>query len=503
MAIVYQTNKKTGVVYVYESVSYWDKDKQQSRAKRTCIGKLDPVTKELIPNKNKEEAEKEEAPKKGPKPTEISRRSFVGGTHLLSEIGDSLGLTADLKRCFPDSYQAILSLAYYLVLEGGQSLSRYQKWPGTHVQPLANPLTSQRISELFQSISEDDKQRFFSLQAKRRLEHEFLVYDTTSISSYSKTLKQVKYGKNKEHDVMAQLNLALVFGEDSRLPIFYRKLPGNLSDVSKIQHLLKEVELLNIKKANLVMDRGFYSEKNINDLFKHHHKFLIGTKLSLKLVKPSLDKNRSTMLDRSNFNSKYGSYTVSQTIDWAHSEVAKRSGTVKHETRRAYLHLYYDDSRATEDRMGFNLLLDQLEYELQHKQRTKSHESLYAKYFTVNETPVKGVVVTPNQEAINQGQQNFGYSSLLSNGVKDLSEALGIYRNKDVIEKAFGNLKERLNMRRLNVSSEESLDGKLFVQFIALIYLSSIKKVMNDHDLFKTFTLQELLDELDIIEQHQ
>ena len=25
--IVYQKNKKTGVVYAYESVSYWDKDK--------------------------------------------------------------------------------------------------------------------------------------------------------------------------------------------------------------------------------------------------------------------------------------------------------------------------------------------------------------------------------------------------------------------------------------------------------------------------------------------
>jgi len=38
--------------------------------------------------------------------------------------------------------------------------------------------------------------------------------------------------------------------------------------------------------------------------------------------------------------------------------------------------------------------------------------------------------------------------------------------------KAFGNLKEQLNMRRNYVSSEESLEGKVFVQFIALIYLS-------------------------------
>lgn len=49
-AIVHQKNKNTGVTYVYESSSYWDKEKQQSRAKRKCIGKLDPTTGEFIPN---------------------------------------------------------------------------------------------------------------------------------------------------------------------------------------------------------------------------------------------------------------------------------------------------------------------------------------------------------------------------------------------------------------------------------------------------------------------
>lgn len=48
-AIVYQTNKQTQITYAYESVSCWDKEKQQSRAKRRCIGRVDPRTKEIIP----------------------------------------------------------------------------------------------------------------------------------------------------------------------------------------------------------------------------------------------------------------------------------------------------------------------------------------------------------------------------------------------------------------------------------------------------------------------
>lgn len=78
--------------------------------------------------------------------------------------------------------------------------------------------------------------------------------------------------------------------------------------------------------------------------------------------------------------------------------------------------------------------------------------------------------------------------------------ALEIYRNKEVVKKAFGNLKERLNMRRTLVSSEQSLDGKLFVEFIALIYSLYIKKQMQTKDLFKNYTLQGVLDQLDVIE---
>ena len=38
------------------------------------------------------------------------------------------------------------------------------------------------------------------------------------------------------------------------------------------------------------------------------------------------------------------------------------------------------------------------------------------------------------------------------------------------------------------------------MQFAALIGLSYIEKAMPDHNLFKDYTLQELLDELDVIE---
>ena len=371
------------------------------------------------------------------------------------------------------------------------------------MHPYGKDIPSQRSSELFGSIGEDAKQHFFLLQGQRRLEKEFLAYDTTSISSYSNSLKQVKYGWNKEHDPLPQINLALLFGETSRLPVYYRKLPGNMADVKTIQNLLADIGFINLDKVKLVMDRGFYSEENINALYQRHYKFLIAAKTSLRLVKKKLDEVRSTMVSRPHYSSKYGLYYDSYTMDWNYSETKKRTGEVFKDTKRMYLHLYYNDQKATDDKNSFNKLLDRLEEELLTGNRKPEHEKLYAKYYEVKETPARRVSLIPKQGDIDVIEKNYGYFALISNGVKDPLVALDIYRSKDMIEKAFGNLKERLNMRRTSVSSEENLEGKLFVQFIALMYLSYINKAMSDNQLFKSYTMQELLDELDVIERFE
>src|SRR5665647_2659577 len=111
-AIVYQTSKQTGITYAYESVSYWDKEKQQSRAKRKCIGRVDPVTNEIIPTRKRGASAvepKEELAKRGPAATAQATRGFYGATYLFDEIGEKLGLLSDLKACFPDTYKQILS----------------------------------------------------------------------------------------------------------------------------------------------------------------------------------------------------------------------------------------------------------------------------------------------------------------------------------------------------------------------------------------------------------
>jgi len=491
-----------GTEYVYDYFPKWDKDKGYSTSDRDYIGKM--VDGVFVPNKRyRLRMALEEAESKNTVPPETFSRVFHGATHLFDAVGERTGVAEDLKKCFPETYKQILSLAYYLILEDSNPLSRFPKWAKTHSHPFGSDIPSQRSSELFASIDEDSKQRFFRMRANRRMEKEFLVYDTTSVSSYSKLIKQVKYGHNKDREPLPQINLLLLYGEESRLPIYYRKLPGNIADVTTVRNLLSEIDFLRSKKVKLVMDKGFYSEKNVNELYRNHSRFLMAIRSSLNWVKEMLDEERTKLTQRACYDSEHEVYGLCRGTTWRFTETMKRSGEKRIGEKRIYLHLFRDERRGVEDRSEFNAMLDGLERELRSGERVAAHEKLYEKYYDVRETPVRGIRLTPKQEAIEEAQKNFGCFALVSNDVKDSREALRIYRGKDVIEKAFGNLKERLNLRRTSVSSEENLEGKLFVQFIALTYLSQIDKTMREKSLYKKHTLRELLDELDVIERFE
>ena len=504
MAIVKQLDKRSGITYVYESVSYWDREKKQPRSKRTLIGRLDPATGEIVPTdgRGKRRAQKETDPvvRKGPVPVAKTDRLFFGATYLLDQIGEVTGLTADLKTCFPDTYKQIQSIAYYLVLEDQNPLFRFKKWAAIHRHPYGKDIPSQRSTEIFQSVTEEAKMHFFRLQGKRRVEKEYWAYDSTSISSRSDTLRQVKYGKNKDDDHLPQNNLALVFGEESRLPFYYRKLAGNVPDVKTIQELLRELDVLGYEKVKLVMDRGYYSAENINALFKKHLKFLCGTTSALSFAREFIREIGSKRDHYEYYNSNLELYVFTKTIAWDYEQERPYKGDVVKEERRMYLHLYFNPDKFSDDGKAFNRKLDTLKNELLSGHRMPEHEKDYKKYFEIKETPKRGVSLTVKQDAVDAAHERYGFFVLISNEVKDPVTALSLYRMRDVVEKAFWNVKERLNLKRTMTSSESSLDGKLFVEFVALIYLSYIQKKMEENGLFATYTLHELLDELDVIE---
>ncbi|MBU2055017.1 MAG: hypothetical protein KKC25_08560, partial [Proteobacteria bacterium] len=47
----------------------------------------------------------------------------------------------------------------------------------------------------------------------------------------------IKWGHNRDKEKLPQLNLAMLFGQKSALPVYYHRVPGNISDVSTLRNL--------------------------------------------------------------------------------------------------------------------------------------------------------------------------------------------------------------------------------------------------------------------------
>lgn len=505
MAIVTQTDKRTGIIYAYETQYHWDKEKKQSCAKRVCVGKVDPITGEIIPTCGRDKKLEEKATvtatgKTGPKPFAQTRHLYYGATYLFDKLAEELGLTSDLKQCFPDSYKKLLSIAYYLILEDNNHLYRFEKWNFTHKHPYGADIASPRSSEFFASITDEQVNKFFRLQGKRRVEEEYRAYDSTSISSYSETLAQVQYGKNKEEDKLPQLNLLLVFGEESDIPFYYRKLAGNIPDSKTVKHFLEDLDILGFGKTKFVMDRGFYSENNINGLYREHVKFLVCIKLSFKFIKKNLDDVYDDIRMFHNYDDSIATYGYTVSTEWDYTQERPYKGDVIRDKRRMYNHYYYSIEKGADDEQAFDKRIANLHKELLEDKLVESHKKAYEQFFEIKTTPKCGRQVYYKEDAIKEIRKYLGYFALITNETMDAFTALHLYGMKDVVEKAVGNIKERLNMRRLLVSSEKGLDGKIFAEFVALILVSYLDHKMKESGLYSEYTMQALLDKLDVLE---
>lgn len=477
-------NKNSGVAYVYESVSYWDKEKKQSRNKRVCIGKLDPETGDFAPSKR---LDPQQAAVRDPAVT--ASTAIVGPSIVLNTITEQLDLGRLLKSCFPREYRQILTMAYYLTIQGGP-LSHCEAWCKSHEHPFGEPLTSQRISEILGSITIDGKQTFLTRWMNKTLEDDSLCYDITSVSSYSELNESIKYGHNRDNEKLPQLNLAMLFGQKSCLPVYFQHMPGNISDVTTLRNLLATFKALELKSLNYVMDKGFYSKKNVDELLAYGDKFTLSVPLNNKWVQHVIDDIHGVI------HGPEGYQKIDNEILYVHSRLYPWETN----NRRCYLHLYYNAHARAHAVDRFNEELVTYKNELESGKPISEHQEAYDTFFVVKTTPKRGIKISFNTEAVGQYINRYaGFQALLSNGIKEPVKALQVYRDKDLVEKCFDDLKNQLDMKRLRMHSAAAVNGRLFVQFIALIYLSGLRREMRKSCLIEQYTVRELLQEMETL----
>ena len=485
-SITHHRNKKTGAVYVYSVESYWDKEKKAPRNRQTCLGRLDPETGEVIPSKRRRRIA--ERASSAPGVTVTSR--VAGPSLLLDVLTRSCGVGKLLKKCFPDDHDFILSLVHYIVHKGG-ALSGAETWSASCLHPFGDVIASQRISELLRRLSADDRQRFLSLWLDHVQEDDWLCYDITSVSSYCRHNEYTHFGYNRDGESLEQINLGMLFGQKSGLPAHYRRLPGNISDVSTLKTTVKSLDLLGAGKLHFVLDRGFYSVANIDELFSRRHKFTVALPASRKWVEKILDGHCDGIASPANYRvtgEAEALYIATEFHKWGRNN------------HRSWVHVFYNAERAAGAFDRFTRELIGYRDELLSGKPVEDHEEFYRRYLVVRETPKRGMRVDFNEDEIQSRRKKYsGFFCILSNTIKTAGDALEIYRNKDVVENCFDDLKNHLDMKRLRVHTAPAMDGRLFLQFLALIYVSSIRAETRPDEKLRHLTVREVMEEMETL----
>jgi transposase len=82
--------------------------------------------------------------------------------------------------------------------------------------------------------------------------------------------------------------MSLILDKDKGIPVMYDIFPGSISNVSTLSGTLKKIKAHGIQNHVAVMDRGFFSLSNLQELMGNKISFIMAAKLQLNDLKQRL-----------------------------------------------------------------------------------------------------------------------------------------------------------------------------------------------------------------------
>jgi len=481
-------------IYLYESVSYRNEE-GKPRNKRTPIGKFDPISGQHIYKPeylNRMAAEGNPiaiTPMASSFTVEDIVRSSIrdfGAFYLFQKLAEQTGLASALYKSLPGCWEEVFNLAAYLV-STGDPFAYCEDWLASTEAYLVGPMKSQRISELLAGISKRERDTFYQAWCALRSEREYLALDVTSTSSYAEMIDSVEWGYNRDGENLPQINICLLMGYQSRYPIYQSVYNGSLKDVTTLSTTLCSFHALAEGKSIIaVMDKGFYSTRNINAMLsgQQHVDFVIAVPFTTKFAKELVNSERKD-IDRLSNTIVYGKESlraVTKLRRWNNDH-------------KVYTHVYYNARKAQGIREDLYAHVATLREQAVGQPENYADKPNYTKYLIIRRSEVEssGYTVNLREDVVEAELETAGWMVVISNYITEAKDAIKIYSEKDIVEKGFQRLKNSLDLGRVRVHSEASMQNKVFIGFISLILLSSIHNVMVDKQLYGRMTMKKLI----------
>jgi len=479
MSYIIKQKDKNGNTYVYEVESYWNKEKKQARQKRRYLGVWDESTGQI---------------KKKESRRSIKTTKSYGSAYLILKMAEELRLPQILKTSFNEHSKDILALAMCKVMRQSSLRNIHHHMEDSYIPELCNTssdFNSQWLSQFFRGISrkETSFQQFHSSFISES-DKDTLAFDITSLSSHSKMMELLEYGYNRDGLKLPQINLGLVMSMERKIPIYYKIFPGSITDVVTLKNLIADIKASGVRSCEFILDRGFYSQSNVNEMIKESIEFVLPLPFNVKAGKFLISETNKEILNPVNVR-RYNNriyHVIERKIDLFDSPV--------------YGYVIYDKKRESDEINSFYNRLMDIENTLNGKRvygdpmelidRTakgfKRHLSFKVRdgYLTVERKP----------KSISQTVNRFGKMILISSSRKNWDEVLSQYRQRDMIEKEYAILKRDLEIMPMRVHKMETLKGLLFVFYLSLIIRTHLMNRARGCGLLEKLSVEDILLEL-------
>jgi len=468
-----RTYDRNGSQYVYEVTPYIDPATGKVRQRSKYLGKKVDGKVEKVR-------------------MALPKRSFDYGDVLLAyHAMRDLHIDEDLYRLLPtEKARCVLALAFGRILERC-ALGNTRLWyQGTVLAKIWGdlPLSTSAVSELLPRLGDSSVMDDLCDALLRRWgSGSPLLYDLTAFSSSSRSLELAEYGDQYRRTGLPQVNLSIIAHKDLGIPLSMRAYPGSIPDVALLKGEVERLKALGLQAPTLIMDRGFHSTTNLEQLVKGGFDFIMPASASFKEVRSLISQASKGLAVHENYRQDEGEGIFVK-------EVHLSTGPVDG-------FLYYDPASEAEERYGFHLRLEEALRRLQAREVRKWERPVLIFAETARDMGqfirykvVDGRFQTAvRDKAVAQHLNRAGKFMLMDGGRHGWKECLTWYRERDGIEKMFMSLKNDLAASPLRVQGREALLGAALVNFLALMIRCRLLAMMRSTELCRKRSLPALL----------
>jgi len=330
--------------------------------------------------------------------------------------------------------------------------------------------SSPGMSRLMQRIGHNEAARhaFYTDWIAARNFPDCIVYDTTSISTYSSELDLAEWGYNRDHEKLPQLNLTMPVDFRDGMPLGYRVLPGSVPDVKSLvetAHMLMEYGLL---AYTSVLDKGFFSKMNIREMLKVDGlNFIIGVPLTskqatevLEALLPSVMSSRNTVLRDGEMLHVIRGPWIQKTDN---GQVQELSAYLVHSPAREQAQCEELERKleALRSMSGMQSFRGTKEAEEWIEENAKG----LSKYLTVDDS----VKVVINHDLVDENEKKAGLSLYLSREEVSPLRLVECVRGRDIVEKMYDIVKNDCEQRRMRTGENAVMEGRMFLALLSMI----------------------------------